>query len=138
MRVGPIGPSPYVILRSFGPAATAFRSAPAQKVPFAPHSTATRVALSRSNARNASASAFRVGRSIAFRRSGRSRMMVVTAPCVSDLTLGRSIVGALPELYVARCYVATCVVDDTVARAPHNNLTRRRAVGYQGLSLRCS
>src|SRR3989442_13442998 len=96
MRVGPIGPSPYVILRFFGPAATAFRSAPAQKVPFAPHSTATRAPWSPSNARNAAASALPVGRSIALRRSGRSRMIVVTGPDDSLLTLGRSsMVGGL-------------------------------------------
>src|SRR4030095_1159597 len=91
MRVGPIGPSPYVILRFSGPAATAFRSAPAQKVPLAPHSTATRAFLSRSNTRNAAASAVPVGRATAFRRSGRSLMIVVTGPFDSALTLGPSV-----------------------------------------------
>src|SRR5215510_12698939 len=130
MRVGPIGQSPYAIFRFFGPVATAFRSAPAQKVPLSPQSTATRAFVSRSNARNAAASALPVGRSIALRRSGRSRMMVVTAPWASDLTLGRSMIDALPRSGRA--------IGDTVGEPCRENLTRRRAVGYQELSLRCS
>src|SRR5215470_19780438 len=130
MRVGPIGPSPYAIFRLRGPAATAFRSAPAQKVPLSPQSTATRAVLSRSKARNASASALPVGRSIALRRSGRSRMIVVTTPYISDLTLGRSMIDALPR--------SAHAIGDTVGESARKNLTRRRAVGYQELSLRCS
>src|SRR5262245_10666933 len=130
MRVGPMGPSPYAILRFFGPAATALRSAPAQKVPFAPHSTATRAALSRSNARKASISALPVGLSTALRRSGRSRMIVVTASCVSDLTAGRSMIAGLPRRERAlddmplRLYAWTASVGTM-------NLTRRRGVRYQ-------
>src|SRR5207249_8476959 len=65
MREGPIGPSPSGSRRRARPLAVALRSAPAQKVPLAPHSTATRAAASASNARNASASAAAVSRSTA-------------------------------------------------------------------------
>src|SRR5436309_14351041 len=101
--------------RRVGPAATTFRSAPAQKVPFAPHRTATRAPSSRSKARNAAASAFPVGRSIAFRRSGRSRMIVVTGPLTSVLTLGRSMGGRSPRV---------------IAVGGTRNLTRGHALGY--------
>src|SRR5438046_3878142 len=67
MRVGPIGPSPYGRGCLGGAAAKALRSKPAQKVPWAPQSTATRASRSRSKARNAARSAAAVGGSTAFR-----------------------------------------------------------------------
>src|SRR5437870_515975 len=90
-RLGPIGPSPYARGCLGGAAAKALRSKPAQKVPWAPQSTATRASRSRSKARNAARSAAAVGGSTAFRRAGRSRMIVVTGPFVSLRTPGRSI-----------------------------------------------
>src|SRR5438874_217693 len=87
MRLGPMGPSPSGARRLPRPAAMAFRSAPAQNVPPAPHSTATRAAASASNARKASASAAAVGPSTALRTSGRSRTTVVTGPDFSTRTL---------------------------------------------------
>src|ERR1700730_8063995 len=99
MRVGPIGPSPvgFVPLPSLP---RALRSAPAQKVPPAPQSTAARVAGSASTARKASARARAVGPSTAFFLSGRSMMTVLTDPCCStrtDMTLA-SITSAVPGL----------------------------------------
>src|SRR5881394_3143754 len=73
----------------------AFRSAPAQKVPLAPHSTAMRASVSSSNARKAAASAAAVGPSTALRTSGRSRTTVVTAPAFSTRTLTLSAVAEL-------------------------------------------
>src|SRR5688572_9700072 len=90
MRLGPIGPSPSGARRLPPPVAMALRSAPAQNVPPAPHSTATRAVSSASKARNASASAAAVGPSTALRTSGRSRMTVVTTPARSTRTLTRS------------------------------------------------
>jgi hypothetical protein len=78
MRVGPIGASPVGSERFGAPAAMACRSAPEQKVPPAPHSTATRAPSSASKARNASASAWAVARSTALRTRGRSSTTVVT------------------------------------------------------------
>jgi hypothetical protein len=58
MRVGPSGPSPSSLRdHSPGLATKALRSAPAQKWPLAPQSTATCCAGSASKARKASASA---------------------------------------------------------------------------------
>src|SRR5205823_6487307 len=71
-------------------------SAPAQNVPPAPHSTATRAAPSASKARNASASACAVGRSTALRAAGRSRTTVVTGPARSTRTLTRPLPRAEP------------------------------------------
>src|SRR5258707_907260 len=56
-RVGPIGPSPSGSRRLPRPSASAFRSAPEQKVPPAPVSTATARAGSASKVRKAWASA---------------------------------------------------------------------------------
>jgi hypothetical protein len=85
MRDGPMGPSPSgeSRLARCGSAATAFRSAPAQKLPPAPDSTATLALSSASKALNASASACAVGPSTALRTSARSIMMVQTALFVS-------------------------------------------------------
>src|SRR5437763_10934521 len=54
-----------------------------------------RASRSRSNSRKAARSATAVGGSTAFRRSGRSRMIVVTAPLVSRRTPGRSMACVL-------------------------------------------
>ena len=88
-REGPIGPSPSGDTRSYLPAANSFRSAPAQKVPPSPQSTATLASASASNARKASASDRAVSGSTAFRADGRLRMTVVTGPCFSTRTLMR-------------------------------------------------
>src|SRR6266508_6347862 len=85
--VGPIGPGPTSSLRYSAPAAIAFRSKPAQKVPWEPVSTAARSALSASNRANASRSAAAVAGSIAFRTSGRSMVTVSTAPSTSYPTV---------------------------------------------------
>src|SRR5438876_3817925 len=87
MRVGPIGPSPSSVRRRRWPPANALRSAPAQNTPSAPLRIATLALSSASNARNASASASRVGSSTAFRTSGRSMMTLVTGPCFSTRTV---------------------------------------------------
>src|SRR5919108_3304286 len=94
MRLGPRGPSPSGARRLPRPAAMALRSAPAQNVPPAPHSTATRASASASKARKASASAAAVGPSTALRTSGRSRMTVVTVPARSTRTLTRASASA--------------------------------------------
>src|SRR5262249_3479142 len=83
-RVGPIGPSPSASTGLPPPRATAFRSAPAQKVPSTPVSTATASASSRSKARNASASAPAVGPSTALRTAG--RLIVTTTTSLSMRT----------------------------------------------------
>src|SRR5262249_48932621 len=69
------------------PAATALRSAPAQKFPPSPHSTATAASGSASKARKASASAEAVAASTALRTCGRLRMIVVTASFFSVRTV---------------------------------------------------
>src|SRR5438445_10117397 len=96
MRVGPIGPSPSGARRLPRSVAMALRSAPAQKVPPAPHSTATRASPSASNARKASASARAVGRSTALRAAGRSSTTVGTGPGRSTRTLTRPLPRAEP------------------------------------------
>src|SRR3970282_421701 len=85
MRVGPIGPSPVGLTR-LPSLPRALRSAPAQKVPPAPQSTAARVPVSASTARKASARAREVGPSTAFFLSGRSMMTVPPAPLGSTRT----------------------------------------------------
>src|SRR5262245_51888828 len=72
-----MGPSPSGASRSPRSVPRALRSAPAQKTPPAPHSTATRSASSRSNSRNAPASALAA--------SGRSFTIVAIAPPRSSL-----------------------------------------------------
>src|SRR6266516_7979247 len=84
--VGPIGPSPSGSVRLLSGPPIAFRSAPAQKVPPVPNSTATCAPGSASKARKASARAVAVGPSTALRRSGRSRMTVVTGPSCATRT----------------------------------------------------
>src|SRR2546430_1779925 len=76
IRVGPSGarPSSFRSLRS--PPAIALRSAPAQKAPPAPVSTATFNASSRSYAWNALVNASAVAMSTALRRSGRLIVMI--------------------------------------------------------------
>ena len=91
-RVGPIGasrsrPPAGATTRLPCPAAIALRSAPAQKVPFAPWSTATRAPSSRRTRGRPSASAAAVARSTALRASGRSSTTVVTGPWRSILML---------------------------------------------------
>jgi hypothetical protein len=63
------------------------RSAPAQKAPPAPVSTATAAPGSASKVRKASASAAAVGPSTALRRSGRSMVTTVTGPSRSTITV---------------------------------------------------
>src|SRR5205809_5312863 len=99
-RVGPSGPSPSSVSRLPLPLAIAFRSAPAQKVPAAPVSTATAWCSPRSKARNVSASASAVGPSIAFRTAG--RLMVTTRTSPSDAT----------SIVLMRCPLARDLADD--------------------------
>src|SRR6266852_2017534 len=82
IRVGPIGPGPCA---SIGrpDAATSLRSKPAQKVPFAPASTATDRFSSSSKRVNASRSASAVATPTALRTCGRSMVTVATAPSTS-------------------------------------------------------
>src|SRR5438132_517551 len=97
MRVGPMGPSPSSLIthswpeivapRRPWPAATAFRSAPAQNVPPAPVRTATASPSSASKRRNASTSAAAVGSSTALRTSGRLMVTTATSPSVSNRTV---------------------------------------------------
>ena len=86
MRLGPIGPGPSpdgsTLLRNAG-SPTAFRSAPAQKLPPAPVRIATPSAASASKRSNASLSSNAVGPSMALRRSGRLMVIVQTAPSVA-------------------------------------------------------
>ena len=96
MRVGPMGPSPVGLTR-LPSLPSALRSAPAQKVPPAPQSTAARVPPSASIARKASARARAVGPSTAFRLSGRSMMTVATAPCCSTRT-GMALASSISAL----------------------------------------
>src|SRR5690606_15645934 len=79
--------SPSGAMRLGVPLAIALRSAPAQNVPWSPHSTATRASASASKLRKASASASAVDRSTALRTSGRDRMTVVTGGTASMRTL---------------------------------------------------
>ncbi len=95
IREGPIGPSPETSSRFCRPSSIPLESAPAQKVPPSPQSTATCAVSSASNARNASARATAVGPSTAFLASGRPRTMVVTEPCFSERT---DMAGRLPGL----------------------------------------
>src|SRR5437667_7998347 len=121
MRVGPIGPSPYARGCLGGAAAKALRSKPAQKVPWAPQGTATRASRSRSKARNAARSAAAVGGSTAFRRAGRSRMIVVTGPFVSLRTPGRSITCILLARHGTHgCPCAVCDVGGKFQPRKHN------------------
>jgi hypothetical protein len=99
--VGPIGPkmscgSPLGSRTrdSSHPVATALRSAPAQNVPSAPHSTVARNAASRSISRKAATSRDAVAESTALRASGRSRITVATAPDRSMRT--ESFISASP------------------------------------------
>ena len=85
-RVGPIGPSPSSSTRLLRSVPRPLRSAPAQKVPPSPYSTATLAPSSASNARNASASDCAVGPSTALRACGRCRTTVVTGPSCSMRT----------------------------------------------------
>ena len=85
-RLMPIGPSPSAATRLPRSVPSAVRSAPEQKTPPAPCSTATAASGSASNARNAAASRAAVGPSTALRRAGRCRKTVVTAPDRSTWT----------------------------------------------------
>src|SRR5436309_1014886 len=87
IRVGPRGarPSSLSFLRS--PPAIALRSAPAQKVPPAPVSTATFNASSRSYAWNARVKDSAVGISTALRTSGRLIVTMATSRSRSTVTV---------------------------------------------------
>src|SRR5438132_2083072 len=87
IRVGPIGPSPVSLNLLPAPAASAFRSKPAQKLPPAPVRIATDRLSSASNRRKLSASAAAVSESTAFRTWGRSMVTVTTAPSTSNRTV---------------------------------------------------
>ena len=93
IRVGPIGPSPDSCTWLPRSVPIALRSAPAQKVPPSPYSTATLAPSSASKARNASASAGAVGPSTALRACGRCRTTVVTGPSCSTRTALRAVAG---------------------------------------------
>src|SRR5580700_6538992 len=97
MRVGPMGPSPASLSALGRPAAIAFKSAPAQKFPPAPVSTATSNVSSASNARKASASAAAVAASTALRASGRLMVTVRMAAARLVSTDGISIHVPLAE-----------------------------------------
>src|SRR5215471_15282291 len=90
-RLGPIGamelcpPTSRFLLAS--PAATAFKSAPAQKVLPVPVKTATEASLSASKARKASYSLRAVKPSTALRTSGRLMEIMVTGPSRSTSTV---------------------------------------------------
>ena len=79
-RVGPMGPRPSSLTGRGSPSEKAFRSAPAQKVPPVPVSTATPAASSPSNASKACSSRRAVDPSTAFRRWGRLMATTVTGP----------------------------------------------------------
>ena len=85
-RLTPIGPSPSGAARLPRSVPMAVRSAPAQKTPPVPCSTATAASGSASKARKAPASAAAAGPSTALRRSGRCRQTVVTGPDRSTRT----------------------------------------------------
>ncbi|SKV71747.1 Uncharacterised protein [Mycobacteroides abscessus subsp. abscessus] len=87
-REGPIGPGPCGCSSLPRSVPIALRSAPAQKVPLSPHSTATDASGSASNSVNAASSAAAVGPSTALRACGRLRMTVVTGPAFSTRTAG--------------------------------------------------
>src|SRR5262249_24482363 len=100
IREGPMGPSPSSVTRLPRPSATAFRSAPAQNVPLAPVRTPTASDSSASKRRKASASASAVGRSTAFRTSGRSMVTTTTGPSCSKRTV---CMAPLPSLQSLLC-----------------------------------
>src|SRR5207253_4282249 len=87
IRVGPIGPGPVSPTAYLDPVAIAFRSNPAQKVPAAPVSTATKSSSFALKSLKAASSAFAVAGSTALRTSGRSMMTVRTAPSTSVRTV---------------------------------------------------
>src|SRR5438552_937659 len=116
MRDGPMGPSPSSLMshspcfptaapRRSWPAATAFRSAPAQNVPPAPVRTATASISSASKRRNASTIAPAVGSSTALRTSGRLMVTTAISPSVSNRTVLMRVLplagGCLPPLQQA-------------------------------------
>src|SRR6266542_2791641 len=86
IRLSPKGASPSGSARFGRPSAIGLRSAPAQKWPWSPNRTPTSAVSSRSNDRNASASAAAVARSTALRTSGRFKTTVVTGPLFSTRT----------------------------------------------------
>ena len=88
MGPGPV-PSDSTSLRRCG-SPSAARSAPAQKLPPAPVSTATLTLSSSSNSWKAARSASAVGRSTALRLSGRLMVIVRTGPSVSVMIGKRS------------------------------------------------
>src|SRR5262245_41116348 len=88
MREGPIGPSPSSATRFPRPSETPFRSAPAQKQPSAPVSTAAASESSASKRRNAAASSVAVGPSTQLRTFGRSMVTIATGPSISKRTVG--------------------------------------------------
>src|SRR3954471_5339660 len=87
-------PSSRFLLGS--PAATALRSAPAQKYPPVPVNTATDAASSASNARKASYSLRAVAPSTALRQCGRLMETMVIGPSRSIRTVSVSVMVFLP------------------------------------------
>jgi len=85
-RLIPIGPSPSGATRLPRSVPIAVRSAPEQKTPPSPCSTATAAPGSASIARKAAASCSAVGPSTALRRAGRCRKTVLTGPDRSTRT----------------------------------------------------
>ena len=86
IRDGPIGPGPVRWTGFASGVPKALRSAPAQKVPLSPHSTATAAESSRSNSSNAAYSPAAAGPLTALRASGRFMITVVTGPLRSTRT----------------------------------------------------
>src|ERR1022692_1086402 len=109
MRVGPIGPSPPSLSALGRPAAIAFRSAPAQKVPPAPVSTATCSVSSASKDRKASASAAAVAASTALRASGRLmvtvRMESLRLVSTDGISIHLPLPAQGPNLTVTVCHI---------------------------------
>ena len=86
IRLGPIGPGPVRCTGLASGVPNALRSAPAQKVPLSPHSTATAAESSLSNSSNAAYSPAAAGPFTALRASGRFMITVVTGPFCSTRT----------------------------------------------------
>ena len=75
-----MGPGPSSVTGRRSPSDSALRSAPAQKLPPAPVSTATEALSSSSKALKAANSAAAVAESTALRRSGRKIVTTMTGP----------------------------------------------------------
>src|SRR6266852_5884386 len=82
------------------PAATALRSAPAQKYPPVPVNTATDASASASKAQNVSNSFRAVAPSTALRQCGRLIDTMVIGPSRSTSTVSASVMSALPTVFL--------------------------------------